>query len=408
MIGMEILRKLKKVFYGLAMVAILVGVFIGGTFFGYSNRPVVERATSLFNKETAKPAKIDFTPFWTVWDIINTKFVSNDGLDDQQKVWGAIDGMIGSLDDPYSVFFPPQESKMFQDDIKGNFGGVGMEIGVQKGVLTVIAPLKGTPAYRAGIKSGDKIIKIDDALSADMMSDEAARLIRGEIGTSVNLTIVREGEKEPLEIKITRDKIEIPVLDTEIKENGIFVIKMYNFSGNSMNEFRRALREFIPSGQNKLILDLRGNPGGYLESAIDTASWFLPIGKIVAREKFGDGTETLYRSKGYDLFKDLPMVILVNKGSASASEILAGALQEHGVATLVGEQTYGKGSVQELIQITPETSLKITIARWLTPNGTSISKEGLKPDVKVEITKEDFDEGRDPQMEKAIEILSGK
>ncbi|NOY35593.1 MAG: S41 family peptidase [bacterium] len=405
---MKISKEFRVVFYGLAAVIVLAGVFSAGAFWSYSNRPAVEKIANLTNKNAGKPAEVDFSPFWKAWNAVDEKFVANGDLDTQKRVWGAIEGMMASLDDPYSVFFPPQESKTFQDDIRGDFSGVGMEIGSRKGVLTVIAPLKGTPAYNTGIKPGDKIIKIDDKMSADMAADEAAMLIRGKRGTAVKLTIIREGEDKPLEIKITRDTIQIPVLDTEVKPNGIFVIKLYNFSAKSVNAFRGALREFASSGSDKMILDLRGNPGGYLEAAVDMASWFLPAGKVVAREKFSDGSETLSRSKGYDVFKKMPMVILVDGGSASASEILAGALNEHGVATLVGEKTYGKGSVQELIQITPETSLKLTIARWLTPNGKSISKEGLEPDVKVEFTKEDFEAGKDPQMEKAIEILNGK
>jgi carboxyl-terminal processing protease len=197
-------------------------------------------------------------------------------------------------------------------------------------------------------------------------------------------------------------------LDTEKKAGGVFVIRLYNFSANSADDFRNALRDFVNSGDNKLILDLRDNPGGYLEAAVDMASWFLPLGDVVAREKFSSGEETLFRSKGYNIFSNskLPFVILVNEGSASASEILAGALQEYHIAQLVGTKTFGKGSVQELIPITDTTSLKLTIARWLTPGGRSISQQGLDPDVKVDITDKDLQSGKDPQMDKAIEILN--
>jgi carboxyl-terminal processing protease len=321
-------------------------------------------------------------------------------------VWGAIQGMVKSLGDPYSNFFPPQESKEFKEEMQGDFEGVGMEIGVKNGVITVVSPLKGTPAFRAGIRTGDKILKVDDKMTTDMSAEQAAYLIRGKGGTSVKLTILSKDEEKPREITLVREKIQIPTIDTEKKPNGIFVIKLYNFSANSANLFRNSLREFIDSGSDKLILDLRGNPGGYLESAVDIASWFLPVGKIVAREKFSSGEETIFRSRGYDVFKDLHFVILVNEGSASASEILAGALQEYGITKLIGSKTFGKGSVQELIQITPDTSLKLTIARWLTPNGKSISDQGLEPDIKVEIKKQDIDTNRDPQMDKAIEILN--
>ncbi|MBU2109491.1 S41 family peptidase [Patescibacteria group bacterium] len=404
----DVVNMLKKIIYVVVAIALLAGVFAGGAFFGYFQRPAVEKVAGLFNKETPMPANVDFSPFWVAWNEINSKYVSKDNLDDQKRIWGAVQGMVESLGDPYTVFFPPQESKMFQENISGDFEGVGMEIAVRKGVLMVVSPLKGTPAEKAGIKAGDKILKIDDTTTADITADQAAQLIRGPRGTQVKLTILRDDQDKSMEIIITRDVIKIPVLDTETKSGGIFVIKLYNFSGNSASAFRNALREFINSGKNKLILDLRNNPGGYLELAVENSSWFLPTGKVVVREQFANGDEELYRSKGYDIFENLPMVILINEGSASASEIMAGALQEHGIAKLVGEKTFGKGSVQELVQITPDTSLKITIAKWLTPNGRSISDEGLEPDVEVELTEEDFEAGRDPQMDKAMEIISSQ
>lgn len=399
---------LKKITYVAAAVALIAGVFAGGAFFGYSQRPAVEKITGLFNKETPKPANVDFSPFWAAWNEINSKYVSKDKLDDQKRVWGAIQGMVESLGDPYTTFFPPEEARIFKENISGDFEGVGMEIAVKKGILMVVSPLKGTPADKAGIKAGDKILKIGDKITTDMTADQAAQLIRGPRGTDVKLTIFRDDQDKPIEISITRDVIKIPVLDTETKPGGIFIIKLYNFSGNSASAFRNALREFITSGNNKLILDLRNNPGGYLELAVENTSWFLPAGKVVVREKFANGDEELYRSKGYDIFENLPMVILVNEGSASASEIMAGALQEHGIAKLIGEKTFGKGSVQELVQITPDTSLKITIAKWLTPNGHSISDEGLNPDIEVKLTPEDFETNKDPQMDKAVEIISGQ
>lgn len=396
---------LKKFAYIFAVIALVGVIFGGGVFFGYSQRPEIDKVASIFNKETLKPADVDFSPFWNSWNKISEKYVGKDQLDEQKMVWGAIQGMVASLGDPYSSFFPPEESKTFEENISGDFEGVGMEIAVRKGILTVVAPIKGTPAYNAGIKAGDKIIKIGDKSTVDMTSDEAAKLIRGPRGTQVVLSILRGDTEIPLEFTITREVIEIPAIETETKPGGIFVIKLFNFSANSSSAFRGALREFIDSGNNKLILDLRNNPGGYLNLAVDNASWFLPVGEVVVREKFSNGDEELHRSKGYDIFQDLPMVILVNEGSASASEIMAGALQEYGIAKLVGQKTFGKGSVQELIPVTSDTSLKLTIAKWLTPNGRSISDEGLEPDYKVELTDEDFEKGLDPQMDKAVEIL---
>jgi carboxyl-terminal processing protease len=397
----------KAIFWGIA-VGLVVAIFVAGVYLGYTNRPPIQKVTDLFNKEEnpANLSQIDFEPFWTAWNAVETKYADRSSLSPQKMVWGAVEGMVAALDDPYSVFFPPKEAELFETSVKGEFSGIGIEIGMRDNAITVIAPLKDTPAYRAGLKSGDKILKINATSTQDMTLDEAVFLIRGERGTEVALTIGREGENKPGEIKIVRDTIYIPVLDTEVKENGIFVIKLYNFSESSPDAFRNALREMLSSGSNKLILDLRGNPGGYLEASVDMASWFLPAGKTVAIEDFGDSEQSYYRSRGYDIFKNLPFVILVNEGSASASEILAGALQDYKIATLVGTKTFGKGSVQELVPITSDTSLKLTIARWLTPNGRSISEKGLDPDVEVEMTEEDYNSGKDPQMQKAIEILN--
>ena len=263
--------------------------------------------------------------------------------------------------------------------------------------------------WNAGLKAGDKIFKINNESAMDISVDKAISLIRGEKGTEVTLTILREGEKTTRDIKIIRDNINIPIIDTEIKDNNIFVISLYSFSENSANLFRDALIEFSKAKTNKLILDLRGNPGGYLDSAVDMASWFVDEGKVIVSEnrEGTSGKEKSYRSHGPRVFADnLKMIILVDGGSASASEILAGALNEYGVAKLVGEKTFGKGSVQELVKITDETSLKVTVANWLTPNGKSISKEGLTPDYIVPLKLSDVEKDIDPQMNKAVELLN--
>ncbi|MEK7581860.1 MAG: S41 family peptidase [Patescibacteria group bacterium] len=408
------MRYFKKFAIPVALSILIIAVSFGaGVLVGkryYSSE--IEKVITIFNKESATVAVTsgtDFGPFWKTWNTLSEKYVSfKSTTTDQERVWGAISGLAESFGDPYTVFFPPVESKNFEASINGEFQGVGMEIGIRDRVITVISPLKGTPAFNAGIKAGDKILKIDGAPTMEMTVEKAVSLIRGTKGTTVAITIFREGEKEPLEFKIVRDIINIPTIDTEKRPDGIFVIKLYSFSANSPQLFRNALEVFVNSQGDKLILDLRNNPGGYLEAAVDMASWFLPSGKIVVKEESkNESNKQIFRSKGYNIFSDkLKFVILVNGGSASASEILAGALSEHGVAKLVGEKTFGKGSVQELVKITPETSLKVTIARWLTPNGVSISEGGLKPDIEVVPTKDDITKGKDKQMEKAIEILN--
>lgn len=398
----------KRVIFAFAVLLVLGGTFFSGIVVGSNMRPKSEKILGVINKEDGGlVADADFSEFWTAWDILNEKYIFPKKTTDQEKVYGAIAGLTAAFGDPYTSFFPPTQAKIFESDISGNFEGVGMEIGKRDDILTVIAPLKGSPAEKAGVKPGDKILKIDDKITADLDTDEAVILIRGKGGTTVKLTLVREEESEPLEISIIRAAIEIPTIETEKRSDGIFVIRLFSFTANSPTLFRNALREFVASESDKLLLDLRGNPGGYLDAAVDMASWFLPPGAVVVKEDFGDkGEGDAHRSRGYDIFnKNLKFVILVDGGSASASEILAGALSEHGVAKLVGEKTFGKGSVQEVVPVTDKTFLKVTIAQWLTPHGNSINENGLEPEFAVKVTKEDREKKRDPQLEKAVEVL---
>jgi carboxyl-terminal processing protease len=406
----EIKNKKYSVFLTAIIILFIAGAFFVGFFVGSEDNNKISSAIPISTDGSLPADIIDFSPLWKAWNVINEKFVpatTTATVTDEDKLYGTIQGLALSLGDPYTVFFPPEDAEIFASDIRGNFEGVGMEIGIRDKVLTVIAPLKGNPAERAGIMTGDKVLKIDGVSTDGMTIDKAVKLIRGEGGTKVSLTIFREGEDELLNIDIIRGTIQIPTIDTKLRDDGVFVIKLHNFSAISTNLFRDALREFVISGTDKMILDLRGNPGGFLEAAIDMASWFLPTGKVVVTEDFGEnGSPRIHRSKGYNIFTDkLKMVILMNQGSASASEILAGALSQHGKAKLVGARSFGKGSVQELVDITPDTSLKVTVARWLTPNGSSISDGGLAPDIEVEFTKEDLEADRDPQFEKAVELL---
>ncbi|NCN52466.1 S41 family peptidase [Candidatus Parcubacteria bacterium] len=367
--------------------------------------------SSLFyGEKNTPPEDVDLTEFWQVWHSLDKKFVSShaDALPtDEQRIEGAIRGLVSSYSDPYTVFFPPEESSAFQEDISGNFSGVGMEVGMRESIITVIAPLPDSPAEKAGIRSGDQVIRIDDTSTEGMTVDEAVKLIRGEKGTTVNLTVVRKDSSEVVAISVVRDTIVVPTIDTEV-HGDTFVIKLYSFNALAEAEMQQALRTYVGSGTHKIVLDLRGNPGGYLQSAVEIASYFLPAGQVVVRESYGESyKEDVYRSSGKTLGSYAPqkMVVLVDGGSASASEILAGALQEHGVATLIGEQTFGKGSVQELIDIGTKSSLKVTIARWLTPDGVSISDKGLSPDTTVTRTPEQYLAGEDPQMDAALKFL---
>ncbi len=406
------LKKLKsKIFTNIVISLVLImGVFAVGVYIGYKNSPAVEKVLSLRNKTSMDNIDADFNPFWKVWNTINSKSIYANKASNQDRVWGAAEGLASSLGDPYTVFFPPKDNKSFHEEISGSFSGIGAEIGIKEKILTVIAPLKDTPAWKAGLKTGDKIVKIDKKTTNNMSIDKAINLIRGKKGTIVILTIFREGESRTRDISITRDNIQVPALESKMLDDNIFMISFYTFSQNSARLFRVAADEFLNSGSHKLIIDLRGNPGGYLGSAVDIGSLFIDQGKVIVSEDFGGKEKAnVYRSHGPKLFgKDYSVVVLVNGGSASASEILSGALKQQGVATLVGEQTFGKGSVQELINITNNTSLKVTVAHWLTPNGTSISEKGLTPDVVVPFTLKDFKNHIDPQLAKAVEILKKK
>lgn len=400
----------------LVVIVALGGAFGLGYYWG-QGRSQPAQVDGLVGQSIGQPEDVDFAVFWQAWRILDEKYVPDNGngtttkrVSNQDRVWGAISGLTASLNDPYTVFLPPEKKKKFEEEISGNFSGVGMEIGVKEGVLTVIAPLPNSPAKRAGIQAGDQIIKINDTITANLSADEAVNLIRGEAGTPVRLTMFRgkkEKESKPFELTIKREIITIPTIETELLPSKVFLIRLYNFSAVSPDLFRGALREFVESKSDKLIIDLRGNPGGFLDASVQMASWFLPAGKPIVIEKHGgESADKTYRSRGYDIFTDqLKLVILVDRGSASASEILAGALSEYGKATLVGEKTFGKGSVQELVPLTSDSSLKITIAKWYTPKGHSLSLNGLKPDVEVAITEDDIKAERDPQLDKAVEIL---
>ncbi len=356
--------------------------------------------------DVCSPEDINFSLFWQAYNKLQEKFVDKDRIDKQEIIYGAISGMVKSLDDPYTVFFPPQDTKRFVEDVKGVFEGVGMVIDIKKGQLQVVAPLEGTPAQKAGLLAGDKILKVDDDSTADITLKEAVNLIRGPRGTDVVLTIYREDWQESKEITVTRGVIEIPSLRWELLENdSIAYIELYQFSQKAGFDFRNTVLEILDTSAKKIIIDLRDNPGGYLEIAQNIAGWFLEKGELVVVEEFGDGTKIEYKADGNPAFLDYEIAVLINKGSASGSEILAGALRDNRNIPLIGEKSFGKGSVQELVELRKGSSLKITVAKWLTPKGYLITEVGLEPDIEVKMTSEDYEEDRDPQLNKAIEVL---
>jgi carboxyl-terminal processing protease len=350
-----------------------------------------------------------------VQSAINQKFIfwkaSSTLPTDKDLEYGMIQGYVESYKDPYTVFFPPKEAKNFAQDVKGSFGGVGMNVGMKEGNIVVIAPLKDSPAMKAGIKAGDIITAVDDKNVIGLNSEEAVTLIRGEIGTSVKITVIHPQAKTTTDITIKRAEIKIPTIDTEIL-NETFVIHLYNFSAESPDLFNKALNTFIGTNLRYLVIDVRGNPGGYLDAAVHMASYFLKEGQVVVSERQGkDETVINHRSSGLGgVPSGTKVVVLTDGGSASASEILAGALKDHGIAKIVGEKTFGKGSVQELVNFSDGSSLKVTIAKWFTPNGVNISESGIKPDIEslVGTSTPKLDTAGKPidtQLLKAIEVV---
>lgn len=398
----------------LAILAALIAVlaFMGGLSVGAGGTKLLSQVPLLNNGLDPTPdPTVDLSEFWKAWNVLGTRFVethaSSTVPSSKERIWGAIEGLADSFGDPYTVFMRPEDAKAFAEDIAGNFSGVGMEIGLDKdGVLTVISPLKGTPAERAGILSGDKILTIDGSSTEGLSTEEAVKKIRGEQGTTVAFRILREGET--LDLSVTRDNIQVPIIESELDQaSGVYVISFYSFSANSHSLFNRALAEFRASGSHRLLIDLRGNPGGYLAAAVQIAGHFLPEGTVIVTEDYeGNKENVVHRSRGSGgIPEGTRIAILINQGSASASEILAGALQDEKVATVIGTNSFGKGSVQELVNV-GGGSLKITIAKWLTPSGRSISDGGLTPDIVVERTQEDVAAEKDPQKERAIEFLT--
>ncbi|MCK4591863.1 S41 family peptidase [Candidatus Parcubacteria bacterium] len=348
--------------------------------------------------------RADFSVFWEAWRMIEDKYTLED-LDYEKMVFGAVSGMVDSLGDPYTVFLSPQDKIMFEQDMKGSFSGIGAEIGFRDKFLTVIAPLKGSPAEKAGLLSGDKILKVDETEIIGMNIDEAVSTIRGEKGTMVKLTIGRDELDELKEIEIVRDIIKIETVEWEIKNKNIAYIRISQFKEETIDEFDSQIDDIIVNDPKGIIIDLRNNPGGYVSTLEDIASRFLDNGDIIFVEDFGNKKE-VYKASGNNKFNSIPIVVLINEGSASASEIFAGALKDNNGAKLVGKTTFGKGLVQEMQNLKDGSALKITVAKWLTPSGLDINKDGIKPDYEVEITLEDYENNKDPQLEKALDILT--
>jgi carboxyl-terminal processing protease len=343
-----------------------------------------------------------------VADLAGVKQILKDNFDgdiDGEKMsQGAVRGLVASLGDPYTTFLDKTQSKALSDSLKGELSGIGIEIGLKNNRLTVISPLDGSPAAKAGLRSGDVIGIIGTEDTSEMTLDTAVDKIRGEKGTEVKLTILR-GSDKPLELTIVRDTITVSSVKYEVKPGGIGYIRLRQFGDDTDTAIRAATADLAKQGVTKIVLDLRDNPGGYLNSAVTVSSEFLDSGTVVEERSRHSESKTLVANPGGALTK-VKLIILVNGGSASAAEIAAGALKDNGRATLVGEKTYGKGSVQEIKNLSDGNQLKVTVAHWYTPKGVNISKEGIAPDVEVKNSSEDYNAGRDPQLDKALELAA--
>ncbi|MBU0614352.1 S41 family peptidase [Patescibacteria group bacterium] len=346
---------------------------------------------------------VDFDLFWDVWTLAQDSYVYGP-VDEVELFYGSIQGMISSLEDPYSVFFDPDQANEFNQELDGSFFGIGAEIGEKDGYIVVVAPLEGSPAEVAGIRSGDRILAVDGNDTYDWSVTETVMHIRGEEGVEVLLTLYREGDDNSFDVSIERKEIVIDSVKWEVRDDGIGVIEVYMFNEDTTPLFKDAVQELLAANVEGIILDLRNNPGGLLTEAINLAGFWIENDTVVI-ERIG-GEERGFSASGNARLAGIPTVVLVNGGSASGSEILAGALQDYGMAILIGEQTFGKGSVQEYHEFNDGSALKVTVAEWLTPFGRSINKVGIEPDEIVLYTQEDYDAGKTPQFDAAIDYLS--
>lgn len=397
-----------------ALVGLLVFVFYAGYQKGRYGATMTETSVApqeavFLNTEGAKDREIDFTLFWRVWDLLKEKYLDREHLDAKALFYGAIDGMLSATGDPYTTFFSPKENQEFKEDLAGSFDGIGAEMGMKNEILTVIAPLDDSPAQRAGVLAGDRVLKINGEPTNAFSLEEAVDRIRGPKGTEVTLSIFRSGEEEVRDMVIKRDTIVVKSVKFEMRD-GVAIIRLSRFGDDTSQEFDSAVRQILPNSPRGIVLDLRNNPGGFLGTAVDLAGYFITSGSTAVIEEHADKSRKELKTSGSPQFGSIPVVVLINEGSASASEILAGALRDNrDDVKLVGKKSFGKGSVQELIPVSRDTSVKITVAHWLTPRGEAINNVGITPDVEVAFERDanDPESKKDTQLDKALEEMQG-
>ncbi len=408
------LKVLLSIVVGLILLA---GAFSGGFIVGhymplasgFGGQPATQLpavATPSSDQQGATPSELQtlFQPFWETWNLVHEQYVDQP-VDDVALMRGAIEGMLATLGDEHTSFMDPKEFQQANESLSGEYEGIGAYVDTTADFLTVISPISGSPAEAAGLRPGDMIIAIDGEDMTGTDGELARQKVLGPAGSVVTLTI-RRGEEAPFDVEITRAKITIKSSEGKMLENDIAYVKVSTFGDNTTPELLAALQELMAQNPKGLILDLRNNGGGYLQTAVEVSSQFLPKDEVVLYEQYGNGQKDEYKSLGDGLALDVPMVVLINEGSASASEIVAGALQDLGRAKLIGVVSYGKGSVQIWNALSNDQgAVRVTIAKWLTPSGRTIHKLGLTPEVYVSMTEEDYNNDRDPQLDAAIETL---
>jgi carboxyl-terminal processing protease len=391
-------KRAKKIFFLSIVFAVLLSGLVG---FGIGDKLYNGQNNPFINPNQGKPADVDFSLFWQAYSKLKSDYVGT--VDPQQFLYGAIAGAYGSLNDPYTVFLTPDLSKSFQDELSGSLEGIGIQIGVLDNFPAVIAPLPGSPAETAGLKAKDLIVKVDGQDSSTMTLDAVVEKIRGQAGTEVSLDIQRQGQAQTINFKIKRANITVTTVDLQYKGD-VAVIKLSEFGSDSAGEIQKAVDQISSKGIKKVVLDMRNNPGGLLDGAVNIAGQFFPDGQTVVIEQGKNSREEL-KTSGPGTLKDVKLAVLVNGGSASAAEILAGAIQDTNRGQVIGEKTFGKGTVQQLESLPNGSSVKITVAKWLTPKGNSIDKNGITPNIEVKEPDNPLFSDTDPLLNKAIEVL---
>jgi carboxyl-terminal processing protease len=381
---------------------LIVLAFVGGFYFN-------QLLLNQYYKTAYSIDGIDFSLLKKVYDQTTANYVDPAKIDKSKLTYGAAEGLVSAIGDPYTEFFDPTDAKKLEEDLSGSFEGIGIQVGVKNDLIKVIAPIKGTPAEKAGLRAGDVIVAVDSKSTSGMAIDDVVSMMRGAKGTKVTLTIQREGEKNTQNVEITRAVIVVPSMSWEMKQTAsgkkVAYFTLSQFSDTIYQDFKKAAYEAIDGGATGIVLDLRDNPGGLVDQSVDIAGWFLDKGQLVLSEQDRDGTKVQYNSAGPSTFSSYPLVVLINQGSASASEILAGALRDDRGATIIGETSFGKGTVQKIMNLDGGSALKVTVAKWYTPSGQRIQDTGITPTIEVKMTADDYDNKLDPQRDRALQEI---